>query len=186
MKNPTEEPANQPTRDQLLNTAASYLVERICSCTERIAWNYFQLPIAELEDPRYRERVYCYELYHQLRLGWRDDEQLREFELCGEVDKSGHPLIRGTPYLDRAKPDFLVHVPRTMTKNLLVVEVKPITTSPTDFVTDVNKVAAFLSDGGEYIAAVCLVYGDDPRRFNLLRAAGAAALSTRAPLCQRA
>ena len=28
---------------------------------------YFQLPVAQLEYPVYRERVYCYELYHRLR-----------------------------------------------------------------------------------------------------------------------
>ena len=35
--------------------------------TSGIEGNYFQLPIDGSEDPIYRERVYCYELYHQLK-----------------------------------------------------------------------------------------------------------------------
>lgn len=83
--------------------------------TSKIGYNYFQLPIDGQEDPIYRERVYCYELYHQLRSIWPKD---CEYELSGEVDKSGHPLIRGNN-LDRIKPDFLVHVPGDMQGNQL-------------------------------------------------------------------
>ena len=78
--------------------------------------DYIQLPVADSEDLEYRERVYCYELYHQWRMHWPKNFP---FSLSGELDKSGHPLIR-----DKSKPDFLVHIPGQMT-NLLIVEVKP-------------------------------------------------------------
>ena len=39
----------------------------LIEATARVPLHYFQLPVAEREDPIYRERVYCYELYHQLR-----------------------------------------------------------------------------------------------------------------------
>ena len=34
---------------------------------KRMDAHYFQLPVAGSEEPVFRERVYCYELYHQLR-----------------------------------------------------------------------------------------------------------------------
>ena len=59
--------------------------------TKNISREFYQLPVAGKEDPIYRERVYCYELYHQLRSLWPTET---EYTLSGEVDKSGHPLIR--------------------------------------------------------------------------------------------
>jgi hypothetical protein len=88
------------------------------SCAQ-IGGEYFQLPIAEA-DAVYRERVYCYELYHQLRRLWRDFP----FSLGGEVDKEGHPHFKNGPYAG-AKPDLLVHWPGNMDGNLACVEVKP-------------------------------------------------------------
>ena len=41
----------------------------ISVAVSRIAHGYFQLPVADA-DALYRERVYCYELYHQLRCLW--------------------------------------------------------------------------------------------------------------------
>jgi len=43
------------------------MVEAACA---RVGAIYFQLPVADA-DAMYRERVYCYELYHQLRSGNR-------------------------------------------------------------------------------------------------------------------
>jgi hypothetical protein len=71
-----------------------------------------QLSVAGAEARVYRERVYCYELYHQWRCQWANDSR---FELSGEADKIGDPIIRRN-----AKPDFLVHVPGEM-QNLLVL-----------------------------------------------------------------
>ena len=56
--------------------------DKLIAATTRIADDYFQLPVADAEGA-YRERVYCYELYHQLRSEWRDFP----FSLGGEVDK---------------------------------------------------------------------------------------------------
>lgn len=57
----------------------------ISVATGNIAKNYFQLPVDGRDDPIYRERVYCYELYHQLRLYWPTNTQ---YEIGGEVDNS--------------------------------------------------------------------------------------------------
>ena len=86
---------------------AEFLGRLRASCAAVTA-EYFQLPIAAGDDV-YRERVYCYELYHRLRQEWGRFP----FSLGGEIDKSGHPLFRGGPYA-QAKPDFLVHQPGSM------------------------------------------------------------------------
>ncbi|MGD8457430.1 MAG: hypothetical protein PVF83_13695, partial [Anaerolineales bacterium] len=62
----------------------------LCVATSNIGEQYFQLEVAEREEHIYRERVYCYELYHQLRVVTPDGFN---YQLDGELDKSGHPLI---------------------------------------------------------------------------------------------
>jgi hypothetical protein len=59
---------------------------------------YFQLPISGKETPIFRERVYCYELYHQMR-----DVIDRAFlyKLDGEVDKIREKKLLG--YRSRAE-----------------------------------------------------------------------------------
>jgi hypothetical protein len=146
------------------------LFQLIARATARVADEYFQLPIAGEGDPQYRERVYCYELYHQLRLAWPDE--LLGLTLCGEVDKRRHPVIQG-PLLDLAKPDFLVHAPGGMDQNTLVIEVKPINGKLKHFKKDVRKVAAFLQPPAQYTTGVCLVYGrEGDGSFDDLREAG--------------
>ena len=93
--------------------------------TERILADYMKLPVAGQEASIYRERVYCYELYHCLRLAMNEVNQLFQYMLCGELDKSAHPYIRGNS-LDKVKPDFLIHIPLSMSKNLVAIEVKPV------------------------------------------------------------
>jgi hypothetical protein len=121
---------------------------------------YFQLPDAGLEDPAYRERVYSYELYHQLRKRW--PASLSRYSLGGEVDKTGHPLVRGND-LDRVKPDLIVHVPGDMSWNLAVVEIKPALLDRRKIEHDLRKLAAFCDpDRGRYASAFFLVYGTPP------------------------
>ncbi|MGH8127527.1 MAG: methionyl-tRNA formyltransferase-like protein [Gammaproteobacteria bacterium] len=133
--------------------------------TSRICATYFQLPVVGLESPIYRERVYCYELYYQLRINWTEPD----YFLSGEVDKSGHPMIRGN-HLDRTKPDFLVHVPGGM-NNFAVVEVKPITGSVKGIKKDIQTLGAYL-DYANYQRAFYLIYGcsDDGNALTRARA----------------
>jgi hypothetical protein len=130
--------------------------------TANIDPQYFQLPVAGQEDPVYRERVYCYELYHQLRLLWPNDSK---YVLSGEVDKSGHPLIRHNG-LDNTKPDFLVHAPGNMENNLLVMEVKPVNAQRDGIKKDLQTLTAFARSG--YTFAFYLIYGSDDKAFKKL------------------
>lgn len=129
--------------------------ELIITATENIESNYFQLPIDGKEDPVYRERVYCYELFHQLRCQWPVDS---EYELSGEVDKAGHPLIRGNK-LDNVKPDLLVHVPGDMGGNHTIIEVKPINASRTGISKNLSTLTAFRRYA-YYEKAIYLFYGN--------------------------
>ena len=113
--------------------------------------HYFQLPVADEESPVFRERVYCYELYHNLR---NDLGDAFPYKLDGEVDKTGHPIIPG-----KKKPDFIVHVPGEMDHNLVVIEVKPVTVNDDDLECDLEKLVWLLTHGN-YFRAIMLIYGD--------------------------
>lgn len=126
---------------------------------EKIDSSYFKLNVAssDSEEQKDRERVYCYEFYHQLRciLG-----ESSPYKLNGEVDKDGHPIIHEA--LGAKKPDFIVHVPGGMDKNLVVVEVKSVTRAKKDFSKlkkDLETLEGFL-DKANYKNAIMLIYGD--------------------------
>lgn len=127
--------------------------DRLKAATQGIVLEYFQLPVAGSESPIYRERCYCYELYHQLRKDWPDCA----YRLSGEVDKSGHPIIRGNE-LDNTKPDLLIHIPEDMKHNFAVIEVKPVTGARGGVEKDVRTLLAYLDHGG-YERAYYLIYG---------------------------
>jgi hypothetical protein len=126
----------------------------LSTATAAISPAYFLLPVADGEGGEplvlYRERVYAYELYHQLRSIWPDNWQ---YSLAGEIDKRGHPIVRGE-YLDNSKPDLLVHVPGRMDGNLVVLEIKPLrlNVNPAEqvaFQRDLQKLMAFRAIGYE-------------------------------------
>ena len=127
---------------------------RLQDATQGIGNDYFQLPVAGREEPIYRERCYCYELYHQLRNVWPENSG---YKLCGEIDKSGHPIIRDNG-LDDTKPDLLIHMPEAMEHNYAIIEVKPINGATKGVEKDVRTLLAYLKDGG-YNRAIYLIYG---------------------------
>lgn len=114
--------------------------------------HYFQLEVAESEDYFFRERVYCYELYHHLRNVLAEDFP---YKLDGEVDKGGHPIIHSY------QPDFIVHKPGNM-KNLAVIEVKPLTVKNhlKRLDHDLRKLKYFRCDDPDYKYPIMLIYGD--------------------------
>jgi hypothetical protein len=129
------------------------LMAMLAAATSQISAEYFQLPVADA-DAVYRERVYCYELYHRLRAMW----DAFPFSLGGEVDKVGHPAFQDGPYA-RAKPDFLVHTPGAMDQNLAVIEVKPATASVMELGRDLLKLSWFC-ENARYSKGILVVYGD--------------------------
>lgn len=133
--------------------------------TAAIVREYFLLPIHGA-DPVHRERVYCYELYHQMRLRWPPPEDC-PYRLNGEIDKGGHPYFkneRGAP-----KPDLLVHVPGAG-DNCAVIEVKSSRARAKEIRKDLRTLCRFANFG--YQRAIYLIYGDEAVLDRIKRCAG--------------
>ena len=129
-----------------------HFLECLMKAIKRIDTHYTHLFVAENDKEIYRERVYCYELYHQLRFILGDSFP---YKLDGELDKSGH-----TCYPNGEKPDFVIHVPGKMEQNLLVIEVKPVTVVEkviTKLRDDFEKLGKFISTA-KYYRAIMLIY----------------------------
>lgn len=136
-----------------MNQDFKYLIGNLIKAAENMDAHYFQLPVAGGDEPVYRERVYCYELYHQLRCLLGDSFPYR---LNGEVDKMKHPIIR-----EAKKPDFIIHQPGDMEHNLVVIEVKPITVK--DRINKLREALGTLKyflNKANYYRAVMLIYGN--------------------------
>jgi len=78
------------------------------------------------------------------------------YKLNGEVDKSGHPLIRNAK-----KPDFIIHQPGNTVHNLVVIEVKPVTVKAriSELRDDIETLKWFLNNAN-YYRAIILIYGN--------------------------
>lgn len=110
---------------------------------------YFRLPVQD-GDPVFRERVYCNELYHCMRCRW---PKHTEFLLNGEVDKSGHSIVKGN-----WKPDLLVHGPGFMELNHAIIEVKSVKAERHELRNDLDKLSTFVREWN-YRRAIFLIYG---------------------------
>ncbi|WP_072395606.1 hypothetical protein [Hyphomicrobium sp. CS1GBMeth3] len=130
------------------------LTRILTRATRDIAPEYFRLNI-DGGDPVYRERVYCYELYHRMRIRWPHDT---DYRLNGEIDKAAHPILMqlGAAH---AKPDFLVHRPGHMAGNHAIIEVKTFRAGNAEIRSDLEKLALFLNVVG-YQRAIYLVFGE--------------------------
>jgi hypothetical protein len=129
------------------------LTDILVDATAHIEPVYFRLPI-DGGGPIYRERVYCYELYHQMRLRWPRDAR---FTLNGEVDKIAHPILSKLG-ADYAKPDLLVHGPGDMRRNHAIIEVKSLMADHEGIRKDLNTLQLFRTEVG-YERAIHLIYG---------------------------
>lgn len=142
-----------PTNDfhELLRAATS-CVDRCYFWTEIIGNNFRPKMV-------YRERVYCYELYHQMRKIWPQDGTL---VLHGEYDKGGSQFFAGTS-AKGVKPDFLIHTPGATDKNLLAIEVKAVTARTEDIKCDLKKLARLRVDA-KYSVTIFLIFGKNSKK----------------------
>lgn len=122
--------------------------------TSAIDEPYIHFPLAA-PQPRtiFRERVYCYELYHQLRMLWPEGTP---FMLNGEVDKSGHPHRRMAGL--NVSPDLLIHQPGDMAGNHIVLEVKSAAGRLAGIRKDLTTLRA-LRDRAGYHRCLLLIFG---------------------------
>ncbi len=144
------------------------LTEIIKEATARVNEKYFLLDI-DSGDPIYRELVYCYELYHQMRCWWPTNTP---FYLNGEVDKRAHPILKELE-ADNVRPDLLVHRPGCMEYNHAIIEVKPSKVNKNRSIgekikchirKDLKTLSRFTSKAG-YQRAIYLVYGYEADSF---------------------
>lgn len=117
----------------------------------RIGPGYFKLTTTYEPSRIVRERVFCYELYHQIRSQMPSDHAL---SLNGEIDKRGH--IDFAPE-DRKNPDFVFHIPGTHTGNTLVIEVKGTLKRRDEIIEDFTTILNFI-DKYQYKAGVFIIY----------------------------
>lgn len=133
---------------------------------------WFHMSIASaVEEPAqlaYRERVYCYELYHQIRLlsteGIGRRAGATRLLLSGELDKYGiNSVIPG----GRQKPDLVWHEPGKSDYNAAVAEVKTMQglTSPVGMNAALTTLRDFLQAAPKvrYQSGILLVFGEGAR-----------------------
>lgn len=127
--------------------------------SERVGDNYFSLPVENGDDAQL-ERIYCYELYHQMRDAW---PKPCPFTLSAEVDKRRHPII-GALDGGRVIPDLLVHTPGSMAGNHAIIEVKRAETTTTGIRKDLATLTRFMGPDIGYARGIYIVFGGfDPR-----------------------
>jgi hypothetical protein len=103
----------------------------------RVAPDYF---CVELPDGShaYQERIFAYELYHQVRLQFTE-----HWYVNGEFRK-GLSLVPRVDRRDWVIPDLVIHQPATTENNLVVVEIKSSRNLlPTDLLNDLRKLEMF-------------------------------------------
>lgn len=127
--------------------------ELLQTATEQVDHRFFHISL-DGGQRTYRERVYCYELYHQLRVAWPSDSL---YCLNGELDKAAHPTLVKLG-ASKAKPDLLVHSPGNMDANSTVIEVKCCGAAKKGIVKDLKTLVDFRTKVG-YQRAIYLVYG---------------------------
>ncbi|UYN98674.1 MAG: methionyl-tRNA formyltransferase-like protein [Devosia sp.] len=132
------------------------LTEIMEKATAAIEARFMQLPIYK-SSPKYRERVYCYELYHQMRSRWPNP---CAYTLNGEVDKRGHETLQALE-ADNTIPDLLVHIPGNWDGNHAIIEVKHADAQHGGIAKDLRTLDVFLKRV-DYERAIYLFYGGLP------------------------
>lgn len=158
--------------DSHRRTAAEYAEQfrtMLRQAVIRVQQPWFHMSIASaVEEPAqlaYRERVYCYELYHQIRLlstkGIGRRAGAPHLLLSGELDKYGiNSVIPG----GRQKPDLVWHEPGKSDYNAVVTEVKTMLglASPDGMNAAFTTLRDFLqaAPNVRYQSGILLVFGE--------------------------
>lgn len=129
------------------------IIELIKDALDCVGDEYFGVHVAYQPEYIRRERVFCYELYHQMRC-LQKSRGLDEFKLHGEIDKRGYSLLRED---DRKNPDFIFHVPGSMRDNFVVAEVKGDLKADTAY-KDIETLSKFTGNTLAYKLGLHVVY----------------------------
>jgi len=99
----------------------------------------------------FRERVFCYELYHQMRCLQITNPSFFSINIDPEIDKRGHEIID-----ENINPDFIIHERGTMKKNCAVIEVK-VSLDNDDIVDDFQKLCCMINNYNYIIGVFILI-----------------------------
>ncbi|MFA5576798.1 MAG: hypothetical protein WC983_05930 [Tissierellaceae bacterium] len=95
----------------------NYYINLIKNAVNNVEQGYYKIKTTYNNEGIVRERVFCYELYYQIRIIDNDGD----LTLHGEIDKRGHKEIKKN---DQKNPDFIFHHPGGFERNSIVMEVK--------------------------------------------------------------
>lgn len=129
-----------------------YCIDLIKAALKAIESGYFNLVTTYEPSGIVRERVFCYEFYHQTRLLMTDDFPI---SLNGEIDKRGHIDFEKE---HRKNPDFVFHIPGTHLGNTIVIEVKGrLDYAKEEVLGDFETLLTFVNNYG-YQAGIFILY----------------------------
>jgi hypothetical protein len=93
-------------------------VSLVVDALQNVDVEYFEIKQTKTKSTKKRERVFCYELYHQMRKLQKRNKHL-DLTINGEINKAGHLVIK-----ENFDPDFVIHRQGSMGDNHAVIEVK--------------------------------------------------------------
>lgn len=133
---------------------------------DKVEEKYFDFAIVGKDkdvSTMYRERVYCYEIYHQVRILQDNEDSL----IKENVDINCEPDKRGNTWFKKSvNPDMIFHKAGNIYENYLVLEVKNSLTgrikgpngNPTGIYKDIINLYHFIKDSN-YEMACFYLYG---------------------------
>lgn len=143
------------------------LLEILLESVRHIEEPYFNLPIAESNSIK-RERVYCAELYHQLRqrIG------AIPYTVNAEPDKKKHPVIE--EHCGPVNPDLVIHNPGGFgpEDNLAVIEIKSTDGNLYSGIDkDMRTISCMTGIENGYYFGILIIFGalSDQRRNALIK-----------------
>jgi hypothetical protein len=140
-------------------TSKEDAIARFTAALLSVAPDYFCVEMPD-GSQAYQERIFAYELYHQVRMRFNE-----QWYVNGEFRKG----LSMVPRIDRSEwviPDLVIHQPSTIEKNLVAVEIKSSPTlKPVDLLTDLQKLEMFTDPhrGLSFSIGIMLIVNSDFR-----------------------
>ena len=149
--------------NEIFNQAIVIITNSIVNIDDQ----YLNFQVAGNEETIERERVYCAELYHQIRN--RIDEI--PYSINSEPNKIKHPYIEGL--CGAIDPDLIIHQPGSMNNesNLAVIEIKRSSGDLTDgILKDMQTINCMTTIPNGYYGGIVIIYGElsQVKRNNLI------------------
>lgn len=133
-------------------------IRLVYDAVKLVEYRYILINRYDEITPVKRERVFCYELYHQMRC-LQNRRELGKWIINGEIDK------RGQQSFNNENPDFIFHS-QGNNKNYIVIEVK---TNTKNHDGDFVKIKKMMSNSINYKYGIFILIGWDMKWFKNYR-----------------